>query len=219
MAKLYFHFAMLNHPTKYQSTTNENQYYRNGGALFEAFKAGDPLAFRQFYDQIVRPLTYFIENIVLDPIAAEDIAATAFSKIFEGREHYESLEHVKRSIYVIARNSSIDCLREKTKKRTLNDEKEYLDTDWEQVAETERTKAAVLDYFLKEIDNLPPQRQAVIKMKFIEEKTSMQIAKELGLKRQTVLNHLTKALENLRKHLPFVRSMMDVVIIYILTLF
>ena len=65
--------------------------------------------------------------------------------------------------------------------------------------ETERVKSAVFQGILNEIDKLPRQRKAILRLYFFEQKSTAEIAKQLGLNSQTVLNHKAKALESLRK--------------------
>ena len=52
---------------------------------------------------------------------------------------------------------------------------------------------------MAEIEKLPRQRKAIVRLYFFEQKTASEIAEQLGLNSQTVLNHKSKALEPLRK--------------------
>lgn len=176
----------------FSDNTNEN-------ATMVAFREGDKDAFREIYDCLVRPLTYFVENIVFSQIDAEDIVANAFSKLFKARSDMRSIEHVKRWLYVIARNEAIDYLRLRRKRRETHSEITYLDSEWSDHFETEHVKAAVLQGLLQEIEKLPRQRKTILRLYFFEQKSTAEIAIQLGLNAQTVLNHKAKALESLRK--------------------
>lgn len=174
-------------------------YDNNEDAIMLAFREGDKDAFREMYDRMVRPLTYFVENIIFSQSDAEDIVASAFSKLYIARTTMRSIEHIKRWLYVIARNEAIDHLRYRTRLRESQGEVAYLGTDCEEHFETERVKSAVLQEILTEIERLPRQRKAILRMYFFEQKSTAEIAKQLGLNSQTVLNHKSKALESLRK--------------------
>jgi len=52
---------------------------------------------------------------------------------------------------------------------------------------------------MQEIDKLPRQRKTILRLYFFEQKSTSEIAEQMGLNSQTVLNHKAKALESLRK--------------------
>jgi RNA polymerase sigma-70 factor (ECF subfamily) len=110
-----------------------------------------------------------------------------------------SIEHIKRWLYVIVRNESIDYLRLRSRQRESHVEAAYLEAEPEDRYETERVKSTVFQNILDEIEKLPRQRKAILRLYFFEQKSTAEIAKQLGLHSQTVLNHKAKALESLRK--------------------
>jgi RNA polymerase sigma-70 factor (family 1) len=174
-------------------------YDNNEDAIMLAFREGDKEAFREIYDRMVRPLTYFVENIIFSPIDAEDIVANAFTKLYHARSGMRSIEHIKRWLYVIVRNESIDYLRLRSRQRESHTEVAYLEAESDDHHETERVKSAVFQDILNEIEKLPRQRKAILRLYFFEQKSTAEIAKQLGLHSQTVLNHKAKALESLRR--------------------
>jgi len=173
--------------------------HNNDEAIMLSFREGNKEAFRWVYDRMVRPLTYFVENIIHSPVDAEDIVANAFYKLFHARANMRSFEHVKRWLYVIVRNESIDYLRAKTRQKESQYDLAYLETGVEEQAETERIRTVLLQDIHKEIERLPKQRKTILRLYFFEQKNTSEIAEILQLSPQTVLNHKTKALDALRK--------------------
>src|SRR5579863_8974162 len=112
-------------------------YDNNEDAIMLAFREGDKDAFREIYDRMVRPLTYYVENIIFSPIDAEDIVANAFTKLYNARTGMRSFEHVKRWLYVIVRNESIDYLRLRTRARENQYDIAYLESGVVEHTETE----------------------------------------------------------------------------------
>src|ERR1700744_3754176 len=183
-----------------QATTKiEQSVYENEEAIMNLFREGDKESFRWIYDRMVRPLTYFVENIIFSHADAEDIVANAFYKLFHARAGMKSYEHVKRWLYVIVRNESIDYLRLRTRQKDSRSDIAYLETGVEESMETERVKTVVFQSVLEEIEKLPRQRKTILRLYFFEQKTTLEIAEMLQLNSQTVLNHKAKALESLRK--------------------
>ena len=171
----------------------------NEEAIIISFRDGNKEAFRIVYDQMVRPLTYFVENIIHSQTDAEDIVANAFYKLFHARANMRSFEHIKRWLYVIVRNESIDYLRAKTRQKESQYDLSYLETGIEEQAETERVRTVLLQDIHKEIERLPKQRKTILRLYFFEQKNTSEIAEIMQLSPQTVLNHKTKALDALRK--------------------
>ena len=182
-----------------QANLPERPLQGNEEAIMVSFREGNQDAFRLIYDQMVRPLTYFVENIIHSQVDAEDIVGNAFYKLFHARAGMRSIEHVKRWLYVIVRNESIDYLRLKARKKESQHDLTYLETGIEEQAETERVRASMLQDIYKEIERLPKQRKTILRLYFFEQKNTSEIAEMMRLSPQTVLNHKTKALDALRK--------------------
>lgn len=180
-------------------TKNDHSVHDNEDIIMSSFREGDKESFRWVYDRMARSLTYFVENIIHSQVDAEDIVANAFYKLFHARAGMKSYEHVKRWLYVIVRNEAIDYLRLKTKQRESRNDLAYLETGIDEQLETERVKAVLFQNILQEIEKLPRQRKAILRLYFFEQKTTSEIAEMMHLNSQTVLNHKAKALESLRK--------------------
>jgi len=181
------------------TSKNDHTIYDNEEVIMSSFREGDKDSFRWVYDHMSRPLTFFVENIIHSQADSEDIVANAFYKLFHARANMKSYEHVKRWLYVIVRNEAIDYLRLKTKQRESRHDLAYLETGIDEQLETERVKAVLFQNILQEIEKLPRQRKAILRLYFFEQKTTSEIAEMMQLNSQTVLNHKAKALESLRK--------------------
>jgi RNA polymerase sigma factor (sigma-70 family) len=177
----------------------ERPLEENPDAIMHSFRQGDKDAFRWIYDRMSRPLLYFVRNIIFSQDDSEDIVANAFSKLYNARAGLKTFEHVKRWLYVIVRNESIDYLRLRSRQRESHYEVAYLESGAEEQVETERVKTEVFQKILAEIEKLPRQRKAILRAYFFEQKSTNEIAEQMGLNSQTVLNHKAKALESLRK--------------------
>src|ERR1700760_458766 len=147
-----------------QALKPETPVRGNEEAIIISFREGNKEAFRIVYDQMVRPLTYFVENIIHSQTDAEDIVANAFYKLFHARDGMRSFEHIKRWLYVIVRNESIDYLRTKSRQKESQHDLAYLETGVEEVAETERVRTILLQDIHKEIDRLPKQRKTILRL-------------------------------------------------------
>jgi len=183
-----------------QANRLEQTLQNNEEAVMLSFREGNKEAFRLVYDQLVRPLSYFVDNIIHSQHDAEDIVANAFYKLYHARTGLRTYEHVKRWMYVIVRNEAIDYLRLRRKVRETQHDIAYLESGIvEKTAETERVKANLLHDMYKEIEKLPKQRRKILRLYFFEQKSTTEIAEQMDLSPQTVLNHKTKAINSLRE--------------------
>lgn len=172
--------------------------------ILELFRGGDEKAFREIYKAFSRNLLYYSINIVKDREMAEDVVSEAFVKLYKRRLIMESMDHIKRSLYIMCKNKSIDLMRRVMKERKNSFEiRPNLDkedeVDLEHQAKVEMLKSLLLDSMMEELAKLPNRRRTIIWMYFFKSKTTDEIARDLHLNTQTVLNHKTRGLDHLRK--------------------
>src|SRR5258708_7049216 len=183
----------------HETVNIERPVSENDGFRLSEFRDGDKDAFKLVHDRLSKSLLYFVQNIIESQPDAEDIVANAFLKLYtRAREGMESYEHIKRWLYVITRNEAIDYLRYKTRSREVHQDLSYLG-DKEERADLEMLKTGLLQNRREGIEKLPRQRRAILQLYFFEEKSTSEIADQLQLNSQTVLNHKSRALEALRK--------------------
>ena len=162
-----------------------------------AFRAGDRVAFKWVYDRLAKSLLYFAQNIVDSSTDAEDIVASAYLKLYRAKVDMQSFVHAKRWLYLIVRNEAIDLLRYRNRSREIHQDLSYFTP--EEHADVEHLKTSLLQNLSEEIEKLPRQRKTILRLYFFEGKTTSEIAEQMQLNSQTVLNHKTRALEALRK--------------------
>lgn len=164
-----------------------------------AFYDGKDHAFKWVYNQLHKSLLYFVENIIDSLPDAEDIVASAFLKLYNARQGLESYDHVKRWLFVIVRNEAIDYLRHRRRSRDIHQELSHASEIDENRTDLESLKMGLLQNLQEAIEELPRQRKTIVRLYFFEKKTTSEIAQQLQLNGQTVLNHKARALEALRK--------------------
>lgn len=173
--------------------------YNNEAELMDAFKRGDEDCFRYIWSATSEALIAFSRTILRnDPDTCHDVVSGSFMKLWSNRERMESFDHIRRYLYIITKNSCIDELRLfKKKKRYENDERHYNTMSFDTYETHVVTNMILIAMF-----NIKGKvRSRVIKMIYKGGKTTSQIADSLGISGQTVLNHKTRALEEIRRSL------------------
>ena len=151
------------------------------------------------YESMVR----YAYQYIADEDTRRDIISTVFAKIPKAAERieFESDDHLKRYTYRAARNTCIDYLREKGK-TIYSDVEVTHDHHYEDHINMEGHKNNLASELRKKLNGIAKTRRKVLELYFFHHKTTVEIADELGIATQTVLNHKTKGLAALRKDKP-----------------
>ncbi|WP_166922989.1 RNA polymerase sigma factor [Flavobacterium poyangense] len=166
--------------------------------LIEDFRNGKEKAIRKLYLLYYRPLCYFNKTLIKYSQEAEDISTETFLKLLQKKKDFDTLSDIKAFLFVSSRNACYDFLRKEKRHKKAHEEISFLTESVEQFGEGEMITAKVLQAIYCEMENLPQQCQEVFKSIFIDGKSTAQIAGEMQISPQTVLNQKSKALQKIR---------------------
>jgi RNA polymerase sigma-70 factor (family 1) len=155
-------------------------------ALAKSFSQGDEQAFKQVFNRLYKPLCYFACKIIDDVPAAEDITAESFFYLYTHRHKFTTLGAIKAFLFVANRNACMNYLKAKKRHRASHKEILYLAEDAEEMAPGLQDMHKIIE---RHLDKLPPQCKEVFKMSFYKQMKTSEIAGELCLATQTVINH------------------------------
>ena len=170
--------------------------------LLIRLKNGDMLAFDQIYELYSHKLFSFVFRILKDEAEADDVVQEVFVKIWESRERLDDYKLLNSYIFTIAYNNSIDLIRKKINNTkylehlkisaTIN----FTPSIVSQIEYNELNKEVE-----KLVSNLPERQKQVYLLHREEGLTYPEIAERLGISKNTVENHMVKALKYLRHNL------------------
>lgn len=162
-------------------------------------KKGDRDAFRLLYDRYAPFLFDLGFQLLKDTGMAEELVQDCFVKLWAQREQIREDQDIWPFIYVMAKRLCFNQLRhERVARKYRVDIKEPISNDVEQ-----RLHLRELESQLElSIECLPEQQKKALRLSRLEGYTHQQIASEMGISPNTVKNHITQALKNLRKVLP-----------------
>ncbi|MBI3232304.1 MAG: RNA polymerase sigma factor [Candidatus Doudnabacteria bacterium] len=147
-------------------------------------KNGDSAAFGQIYDLFLQKIHKFIYYRVSHKQVAEDLAEEVFIKAYGKISALADTGVLEGWLYQIARNLVIDYYREKKLTVDLQDVENTLeyDTNIVDILNLQYQQAVLL----KLVKELGPEQQAVIKMKFLEDLDTGEIAQILSITESNV---------------------------------
>ena len=198
---------MIEHSYKrdIMTTTEIKEKASDENDLVQRFRAGEEPAFNALYEQYFLRVYFYTFNLINDQQEAKAIVSDTFTKLWQLRQNFKTLPDIRGFLYRVCRNQGFDFLKYRyhSKQEILTEDVQQLfsqdivDQDMiSQVAHTE-----ILHSLYKEIKNLPPQRQEVLRLFFVEGLSAKEIAKKLRMTEVRVRSVKAKALNQLRSNI------------------
>lgn len=166
----------------------------------ERIRAGDPRALEELLREAWAPLVRHLASLVGSPEAAQDAAQEAFVRLWERRERWEG-GSARALVFRMGRNAALDqTRRRRVRERWAGGEGTGMpatapapDEDLARAELGRRVDAALAA--------LPPRRREVFELVRFEGLSYREVADAMELSVQTVANHMSLALRDLREGL------------------
>ncbi|OQP59116.1 hypothetical protein A3860_38775 [Niastella vici] len=154
----------------------------------DALKRGDHAAFKQLFDELFHHVWLYSWRITNDKYESEDIALQSFAVLWENVQGFNSVNELKKYVYVTAKNASINYLN---KQKTKQKYQHHVAASPEEVEEANAIeiltyRAALIERLYQEVENLPPQCRETIKLCYFEKVSRNEVAQRLGVSIDTV---------------------------------
>src|SRR5213082_4076258 len=166
-------------------------------AWADRIRGGDVDAFEALYRKYWQPLYAFAFRYVRSKEDAEEVVQDVFFRIWRGRADWVPAGAVRNYVYCAVRNAARDRL-----------ERTAVARRWHvgQVAtaagiQSELEVAELVALVQRALDELPPRRSAVCKLRLIDELSYAQIADRLGIREKTVETQLARGLKFVRERM------------------
>lgn len=170
--------------------------------LLTRLKNGDVIAFDHIYELYSHKLFSFIFKILKNEAEVDDIVQEVFVKIWESRNKLDDYNFLNSYIFTIAYNNSIDLIRKRVSNNKYLEHLKYS-------ASVNFTPTIISQIEYNELNsqvqeliaNLPDRQKQVYLLHREEGLTYPEIAEQLGISKNTVENHMAKALKYLRQNM------------------
>ena len=169
-----------------QNTYNEWLIYR--------IRTGDKSAFKLLAEMWYAKLVKHIYLIVKDKEVAKDIAQDTWSVVIIKLNNLKEPAYFKVWLFKIARNKSVDWIKQESKKRQYKDE---IRNTTDELDETNEPDSDVLE-LRKALRKLSESEQQILNLFYLENCNIREINKILGIPVGTVKSRLFNAREHLK---------------------
>src|SRR5438105_13442044 len=173
----------------------------------DRIRAGDVDAFEALYRKYWQPLYAFAFRYVRSKEDAEELGQEVFFRIWRGRAQWMPAGAVRNYLYLAVRNAARDRLERAAVARRLGRAGRVGQLVTGTEIQSDLEAADLVAAVQRALDDLPPKRSAVCKLRLIDELSYAQIAERLGISEKTVETQLARGLKFLRERMrPYPQS-------------
>jgi len=170
-------------------------------ALLFQVADGDEKAFTRLFERYSDVTYGFAIAYTKTAESAEEVVQEIFLKLWLKREKLRDIQHFPDHLFIITRNHIIDFLRKNLREKKYQ---QQLVRHFREVSITPEQQLIFKEsgeMIERAVAMLPPQQQAIYRLRRNEGLPLDEIAFMMNLSRLTVRNHLNKALGAIRAHL------------------
>jgi len=165
----------------------------------------DQQAYAELMKRYKRPVYHMILKMVRNVDDAEDLTIEAFAKAFKNLSRFKKDYTFSTWLFRIATNNAIDFIRKK-RLETMSLDSSYKDDDGANISidvedeknlnpQEEAIKSQKIELVRVFVDKLPPKYQRLVKLRYFDELSYEEIAKELEAPLGTIKAQLHRARE------------------------
>ncbi|WMI64174.1 RNA polymerase sigma-70 factor [Aestuariibaculum sp. YM273] len=179
--------------------------------ILEGIRNKNEQVFKTFFDSHYNGLVTYANGFLFDKEASEDLVQEVFIYIWENASKLNVVTSLKSYVYAMVRNRCFNYL----KSIKVTDNYKLLEFSADLLAEhvvdtaSEDDKKIVYHQILKIIDALPEKMQEIVRLKFIQNYTYLEIAEELGVSVNTVKTQLKRAKLKITEMIAVVLVLLD----------
>ncbi|MEJ2186763.1 MAG: sigma-70 family RNA polymerase sigma factor [Gemmatimonadota bacterium] len=167
--------------------------------LIVGIRSGDTQALQRLITTYWDALVQYAGRVMGGSGDPQDVVQEAFIRLWTRRERWTDEGSVRSLLYTVTRNAALDERRRQARSErvALAADPPHLPTEASAEVETSQLRTAAA----KAVAALPPKRREVFRLAREEGLTYAEIAAVMGLSAQTVANHMSLALADLRSAL------------------
>jgi RNA polymerase sigma-70 factor (ECF subfamily) len=161
-------------------------------------REGDQSAFEQIYLRYMPSVRNYLAVFTRSKEVGREIAQDVFVKLWENRESIDHEKAISAYLFTIARNCALKYLAALKKISTEDISRYDLPEDSVSADSLYLTREVELIIDIA-VSRMPPQRRKIYELSRNDKLTNAEIAELLKISKNTVENHITTALKEIKK--------------------
>lgn len=155
----------------------------------------DRNTFNALYQRYQPGLFFSAYALLQNQQEAEDAVTESFIKLWKSKDQFEHTGAAVNWLRITTRNACLDLLKHrKVVQHSLHELSDFKEDDWQH----EDLLGELLQEIYASIETLPEKSREVFRLRYIDGLKNEEIADKLGIRHQSVRNHLSEALKTLR---------------------
>ena len=155
----------------------------------------DRNTFNALYQRYQPGLFFSAYALLQNQQEAEDAVTESFIKLWKSKDQFEHTGAAVNWLRITTRNACLDLLKhKKVVQHSLHALSDFKEEDWQH----EDLLGELLQEIYASIETLPEKSREVFRLRYIDGLKNEEIADKLGIRHQSVRNHLSEALKTLR---------------------
>lgn len=173
--------------------------YQDEFTLMQRFTSGEKFAFTSVYNEYYFRVYEFASKFLPTSEDAEDITADSFTKLWQKRTEFDSLDHIRAFLFTAAKNACLNFLQHARVKDTKHVEILHsLKTSSRDSLYLEDIRAELMQLVYAEVEKMPSKMKQIFLLSYKEGLKPAEIAERLNISVQTVSNQKINAIKLLK---------------------
>lgn len=174
---------------------------RNMESYAVAFQQGDLDGIKFLFTAWYAPLCAYIDSLIQDKAASEEIASEAFVKIWHYRRRLNSIDAIRAYLFTVAKRDAFRWQQQQQKNRPVPFLPHQLPAIQEPDHYSRMVNTETLRLLHKAITELPPRCRQIFQLLYVQGKKTAEVAEELAISPYTVRVQKARGLNLLRPKL------------------
>ncbi|QEM11397.1 RNA polymerase sigma factor [Mucilaginibacter rubeus] len=158
--------------------------------LQQLLACGDEAAYNELYGRYAVQINRFMQKYLHSAVLSEDATHDVFIKIWNKREQLKNVQSFKAYLFTVARNQALDNLKTAFRTESAISQISATITEYRNTVEEERLTKEYLLFIENVLAALPQRSREIFALCREQGKTYDQAAKELGISRNAIKNHM-----------------------------
>lgn len=189
-------------PLRPSGTSSRKDEPRSDADLMLALRDHDSAAMEVLVRRYGSSLKGFASTLVESDDEAEDVVQETFTRLWERRSRWDTSQQrgtVRAFLYSVARNLALNNRRAARTRARLSSNHQIARSSVTPVQDMDASE--LHEAFREALESLPRRRREVFILARYHDLSYREIGEQLGISPQTVANHLSAALNDLRSQL------------------
>lgn len=173
--------------------------------LWDDSRNDDKVAFALLHKNLYPSLFTYVVKMIKDEDLANDLLQDLFIKFWQGRTNIGPIGNVKAYFFKSIRSMVLNHIKSKQLKELRINAMPIPDLEFskEELMMSEEFDSDLKHLMLVTLNKLPAKQREIIHMRFYQDLDYMEITKITGIKYQSVINHVYRAVQSLREACAF----------------